>query len=121
MTRTRTTRTLAATGITAAVLCALPAVGQTVAAGDCGRMPDGQEFIDWARARSSQNHLALPDRQPRSLRTLLGAVDSLPETQGFIEWARAQGSHNDQTQAAGPIRRAQPLHRLIDIAATDGN
>jgi len=116
MTRTRTTRTLAATGITAAVLCALPAVGQTVAAADRDRVP-GQDFIDWARARSSQSHLALPDRQPRSLRALLGAVDSPPEGQGFIDWARAQGSHDDQTQSAGPIRRAQPLHKLIDIAA----
>jgi hypothetical protein len=116
MTHTRISRTLAATGVTAALLCAPPAVGHTVAAGGC----DSQDFIDRARARSGQNHLALSDRQPRPLRTLLDAVDSRPEGQGFIDWARAQGARNDQTQLARPIRRPQPLHRLLSIAATDG-
>jgi hypothetical protein len=121
MTHTRTSRTLAATGVTAALLCALPAVGQTVAAGSCDRLRDGQAFIDWARARSGQNHLALPDRQTQPLRTLLDAVDSPAEGQSFIDWARAQSSHNGQTQSAPPVRRAQPLHSLLSIAATDGN
>jgi hypothetical protein len=120
MTHTRTSRTLAATGVTAALLCALPAVGHTVAAGSCDRLRDGQDFIDWARARSGQNHLALPDRQTRPLRMLLYAVDGPPEGQSFIDWARAQGAHNRQTQSSRPIRRAQPLHSLLSIAATDG-
>jgi hypothetical protein len=121
MTRTGTTRTLAATGITAALLCALPAVGQTVAAGDCDRVPDGQAFIDWARARSSQNHPALSDRQIRPLRTLLDAVDSPLESRDFIDWARAQGAHGDHSQSARPIRRTQPLHSLVRPAVVDGN
>jgi hypothetical protein len=88
MTQTRISRTLAASGVTAALLCALPAVGYTDAAGGCDRLRDGQDFIDWARSRSSQNHLAVPDRQVQPLRTLL---DDPPESQSFIDWARAQG------------------------------
>ena len=73
MLHTRTSRTLAATGATAALLCALPAVGRhTVAAESCDMLRDGQDFIDWARSRSNENHLALPDRQIQPLRTLLG-------------------------------------------------
>jgi hypothetical protein len=120
MTHTRTSRTLAATGVTAALLCAAPAAGHTVAAHSCDRVPNGQNFIDWARARSGQNHPALPDRQRRPLRTLLYAVDGPPEGQSFIDWARAQSSHTGQTQSARPIRRAQPLHSLLSTAATDG-
>jgi hypothetical protein len=75
MSHTRTSRTLAATGVAAALMCAPPAVGHTGAAGSCDRLPDGQNFIDWARARSGQNHVALPDRKIQSLRTLLYAVD----------------------------------------------
>jgi hypothetical protein len=85
MTQTRISRTLAATGVTATLLCALPAVG---AAGSCDRLRDGQDFIDWARARSNQNHPAVPDRQVQPLQTLL---DDPPESQSFIDWARAQG------------------------------
>jgi len=91
MTSTRTSRTLAATGLTAALLCALPAVGHTVASGGCDRLRDGHDFIDWARACSSHNHPALPDRQRQSLRTLL---DSQPEGRAFIDWARAQGARD---------------------------
>ena len=120
MTLTRTSRALAVTGVTAALLFALPAVGHTVAAGSCDRLRDGQDFIDWARARSNQNHLADPDRQARPLRTLLDAVDSRPAGQSFIDWARAQSAHNGQTQSARPIRQAQPLHSLLRTAATDG-
>jgi hypothetical protein len=119
MTYTRTSRTLAATGVTAAFLCALPAVGHT-ATGSCDRLRDGQAFIDWARARGSQNHLALPDRQAQPLRTLIDAADSRPEGQGFIDWARAQGAPGVETRSGRPIRRAQPLHSLFSIAATDG-
>ena len=93
MTQTRTARTLAATGVAAALLCALPAVGHTGAAGSCDRLRDGQDFTDWARARSSQNHLALPDRQVQPLRTLLDGGDGPAEGQAFIDWARAQGAH----------------------------
>jgi hypothetical protein len=120
MTHTRTSRTLAAAGVTAALLCALPAVGHTAAAGGCDRLRDGQDFIDWARARSGQNHLALPDRQAQPLRTLLDAVDSPPEGQSFIDWARAQTAQNGQTRSAPGIRRAQPLHRLLSIPTTAG-
>jgi hypothetical protein len=120
MTLTRTSRTLAATGVAAALLFALPAVGPTVAAGSCDRLRDGQDFIDWARARSSQNHPADPERQARPLRTLLDAVDSRPAGQSFIDWARAQSAHNGQTRSARPIRHAQPLHSLLRTAATDG-
>jgi hypothetical protein len=120
MTQTRTSRTLAATGVTAALLCALPAVGHTIATGSCDRLRNGQNFIDWARARSSQNHLALPDRQTQPLGTLLDLVDSPPKGQSFIDWARAQGTHDGQTQSARPSRRAQPLDSLLSIAATDG-
>ena len=119
MTQTRISRTLAATGVTAALLCALPAVGHAVRAGSCDRLRDGQDFIDWARSRSSQNHLALADRQAQPLRTLLHAVDGPPEGQSFIDWARAQGAHDGQTQPPRPIRRAQPLDSLVGIAATD--
>jgi hypothetical protein len=119
MTQTRISRTLAATGVAAALLCALPAVGHTVAAGSCDRLSDGQDFIDWARARSNQNHLAVPERQARPLRTLLEAVDGPPEGQSFIDWARAQGAQGGQGESARPIRRAQPLESLLGIAATD--
>ena len=118
MTQTRTSRTLAATIVAAAVLCALPAVGHTAAAGSCDRPRDGQDFIDWARSRSNQNHLALP-RQIQSLRTLLDAADGPAEGQSFIDWARAQGAHDGQTESARPSRRAQPLDALLSIAATD--
>jgi hypothetical protein len=91
MIHTRTSRTLAATGVTAALLFALPTVGHTAAAGSCDRFRDGQDFIDWARARSSQNHLADPDRQARPLRTLLDSGDSRPAGQLFIDWARGAG------------------------------
>src|SRR4051812_48532186 len=117
MTLTRTSRTLAVTGVTAALLFALPAVGHTVAAGSCDRLRDGQDFIDWARARSGQNRLAVPDRQARPLRTLLNAVDSRPADQSFIDWARAQGPHDGQTQSARPNRQAQPLQSLLRAAA----
>jgi hypothetical protein len=117
---TRTSRTLAATGVTAALLFALPAEGHTDAAGSCDRLRDGQDFIDWARARSSQNHLANPDRQARPLRTLLDAVDSRPAGLSFIDWARAQGAHHGQTQSARAIRSAQPLLSVLGAAATDG-
>ncbi len=97
MTQTRTSRTLAATAVTAALLCALPAVGDTASARSCDRLrdtvdsrPAGQSFIDWARARSSHDHPALADRQRRPLRTLLDPVDSRPAGQSFIDWARAQ-------------------------------
>src|SRR4051794_10348743 len=120
MTQTRTSRTLAAAAVTATLLCAPPAVGHTVAAGRCDRLRDGQDFIDWARARSGQDHVALGDRQPRPLETLLDPVDGPSEGQSFIDWARAQGAHDDQTQSAGPKRRAQPLHSLLNVAATDG-
>jgi hypothetical protein len=120
MTLTRTSRTLGATGVTAALLFALPIVGHTVAAGSRDRMRNGQDFIDWARARSSQNHPADPDRQTRPLRTLLDAGDSQPADQRFIDWARAQGAHHGQTQSARPIRHAHPLHSLLKAAATDG-
>ena len=120
MTLTRTSRTLAATSVTAALLFALPTVGDTVAAGNCDSRPAGQSFIDWARARSGQNHLADPDRQARPLRTLLDAVDSRPAGQSFIDWARAQSTQNGQTQSARPIRHAHPLHSLLRTAATDG-
>jgi hypothetical protein len=120
MLQTRTSRTLAATGVTAALLCALPAVGHTVATGSCDRLRDGQNFTDWARARSNQNHVALPNRQIQPLRLLLGAVDSPPEGQSFIDWARAQGTHHGHNQSARPSRRAQPLERLLSIAATEG-
>jgi hypothetical protein len=120
MTHTRTSRTLAATGVTAALLCAPPAVGHTVAADSCLSLHDGQNFIDSARARSGQSHIALPDRQPQPLRTLLDAVESPPEGQGFIDWERAQGAHNSHmTQSARPFRRAQPLHSLLSTAAAD--
>jgi hypothetical protein len=91
MTQTRTFRTLAATGATAALLCALPVVVPTVAAGSCDRLRNGQDFIDWARARSNQNHLAIPGRQIQPLRTLLDPVYRPSERQSFIDWARAQG------------------------------
>jgi len=120
MTRTRTFRKFAATGVTAALLFALPTVGHTVAAGRCDRLRDGHDFIDWARARSSQNHLADPDRQARPLRTLLDAGDSRPAGQSFIDWARAQGAHNGENESARPIRHAQPLLSLLRAAATDG-
>ena len=120
MTLTRTSRTLAATGVTAALLFALPAAGHTVAAGSCDSRPAGQSFIDWARARSGQNHLADPDRQAQPLRTLLDAADNRPAGQSFIDWARAQSAHHGQTQSARPLRRAQPLHNLLRTAATDG-
>jgi hypothetical protein len=120
MTHTRTSRTLAATGVTAALMCALPAAGHTAAAHSCDRVPNGQNFIDWARARSGQNHLALPDRQRQPLRTLLDAVDRPPPGQSFIDWARAQPAQNGQTRSAPRIRRTQPLHRLLSIPATDG-
>jgi hypothetical protein len=120
MIHTRTSRTLAATGATGALLCALPATGHTVAPGSCDRLRDGQNFIDWARARSGQNHLADPDRQTQPLRTLLDADDTLPEGQSFIDWARAQGTHNGHTQSARPSRRAQPSDSLLRTAATDG-
>jgi len=94
-------------------------VGHTVAAGSCDRLRDGQDFIDWARARSSQNHPADPHRQARPLRTLLDAGDGPPEGQSFIDWARAQGAHGGQDESARPIRRAQPLDSLLGIAATD--
>jgi hypothetical protein len=87
MTHTRTSRTLAATGVTAALLCALPAV----AASNCDISRDGQAFIDWARARSGQNHVAVPDRRPQPLRALLDA-DRRPEGQAFIDWARAHSA-----------------------------
>jgi hypothetical protein len=92
MTLTRTSRTLAVAGVTSALLFALPADGHTDA-GSCDIRPAGQSFIDWARARSGQNHLPDPDRQARPLRTLLDAVDSRPAGQRFIDWARAQ-RHN---------------------------
>lgn len=117
---TRTSRTLAATGVTAALLFALPAEGHTDAAGSCDRLRDGQDFIDWARARSSQDHLADPDRQARPLRTLLDAADSQPAGLSFIDWARAQGAHHGHTQSARAIRNAQPLLSLLRAAATDG-
>jgi hypothetical protein len=120
MTPTRTSRTLAATGIAAALMCALPAAGHTAAAGSCDTLR-GQNFIDWARARSGQDHVALPDRQIQPLRTLLYAVDRPHPGQGFIDWARAQGAHDGQTESARPVRRAQPLHSLLRIAATDGD
>jgi hypothetical protein len=119
MTQTRISRTLAATCVAAALLCALPAVGHTVAADSCDMLRDGQDFIDWARSRSNENHLALPDRQIQPLRTLLDAADSPPERQSFIDWARAQGPHDGQTQSAPPIRRAKPFDSLVGIAATD--
>jgi hypothetical protein len=75
MTYTRTFRTLAATGVTAALLCALPAVGHTTAARSCDSLRDGQDYIDWARACSSHNHPALAHRQAQPLRILL---DSRP-------------------------------------------
>ena len=109
----------AATGVTAALLFALPAEGHTDAAGSCDRLRDGQDFIDWARARSSQNHLADPDRQARPLRTL-DAVNSRPAGLNFIDWARAQGAHHGQTQSARAIRSPQPLLSLLRAAATDG-
>jgi hypothetical protein len=119
MTHARISRTLAATGVTAALLCAMPAVGHTAAAGSCDTLR-GQHFIDWARARSGENHLALPDRQARPLRTLLAAGHSRPDGQGFIDWARAQGALDGQTESARPARRAQPLHSLLSIGAADG-
>jgi hypothetical protein len=84
MTHTRISRTLAATGVTAALLCALPAVGHTDATGSCDRVRNGQNFIDWARARSNQNHLVLPDRQtrPQSLDSLLRAARWPPHGSG---------------------------------------
>ena len=51
---TRTSRTLAATGVTAALLFALPAEGHTDAAGSCDRLRDGQDFIDWARTQQPE-------------------------------------------------------------------
>jgi hypothetical protein len=72
MTQTRISRTLAATAVTAALLCALPAAGQTAASGSCDSLRNGQHFIDWARAQSNQNHLPDPDRRIQPLRTLLG-------------------------------------------------
>jgi hypothetical protein len=119
MTRTRTSQTLAATGLTAALLCALPAVGHTVTAGSCDKSRDGQQFIDWARARSGLSSQADPGRRTQSLRSLIEAAGSRPEGQSFIDWARAQSAQTDQTQSR-PIRRAQPLHSLLDIAAADG-
>jgi hypothetical protein len=79
MTYTRISRTLAATGVTAALLCALPAVGQADAAGGCDPRRDGHDYIDWARACSSHNHPALPHRRIQPLRTLL---DGRPEYHG---------------------------------------
>ena len=114
MTHPRTSRTLAATGVTAALLCALPAVGDAAAASSCDSMRNGQNYIDWARARSGQNHLAVPDRQPQSLRTLLDAADGPRDGQTFVDWARARSA---QTQSARPSRRAQPLRRLLSTAA----
>jgi hypothetical protein len=90
MTHTRTPRTLAATGVTAALLCALPAVS----AGNCEMSSDGQAFVDWARARSGQNHVAVPDRQAQPLRALIDA-DRRPEGQAFIDWARAHSAATD--------------------------
>lgn len=75
MTNTRISRTLAATGVSAALLCALPTVGHTVTARTCDKSRDGQQFIDWARARSGQNSQANPDRQRQSLRSLIDAAD----------------------------------------------
>ena len=72
MTQTRTSRTLAATAVTAALVCALPAVGH---AGSCDRLRDGQAIIDWARAQgahSGQTQSARPARRPQSLESLLG-------------------------------------------------
>jgi hypothetical protein len=117
MTQTRTSRTLAATAVTAALLWALPGVDHTIGAGSCNRLRDGQDFIDWARSRSNQNHPAVPDRQARPLRTLL---DAPAEGQSFIDWARAQAAHDGYAQSARPSRRPQPLHSLFSIAATDG-
>ena len=79
MPRTHFSRTLAVTGVLAASLCATPAAGHALATASCDRLPDGQHFIDWARARSNQNHPPDPDRQPQSLRTLLDVVDTPPE------------------------------------------
>jgi hypothetical protein len=118
MTQTRISRTLAATAVAAALLCALPAVGHTAAESSCDTLR-GQNFIDWARARSGQNPLVLPARQIQPLRTLLAAVDRPPEGQSFIDWARAQSANKGQTRSARPIRRAQPLHSLLGIAAID--
>jgi hypothetical protein len=121
MTLTRSSRTLAATGVTAALLFALPAVGHTVAAGPCDSRPAGQSFIDWARARTGQSPLADPDRHARPLRTLRDASDNRPAGQRFIDWARTQSAQTGQTQSARPIRLAQPLHNLLrTAAATDG-
>ena len=121
MTLTPSSRTLAATGVAAALLFALPAVGHTVATGSCDSRPAGQGFIDWARARNGQNQLSDPDRHARPLRTPRDAVDNRPARQRFIDWARAQSGHTGQTQAARPIRPAQPLQNLLrTAAATDG-
>ena len=120
MIQTRTSRTLAGTGVTAVLLCALPAVGHTAVADRCDSLRDGQDSTDWARARSSHDHPALPDRQSRPLRTLIDVVDGRPDGQSFIDWARAQSAHNGQTASARPVRRAQPLDSLFSIAAADG-
>jgi hypothetical protein len=81
MTYTRTARTLAATGVTVAFLCALPAVGHTVTTGSCDRLRDGQAFIDWARAQRApdvETQSARPARRVQSLRSLfkIAATDA---------------------------------------------
>lgn len=74
MIHTRTSRTLAATGVTAALLCAPPAAGHTVPTGSCDRLRDGQSFIDWARAQGTHNghtQSARPSRRAQPLDSLL--------------------------------------------------
>jgi hypothetical protein len=71
MTHSRTSRTLAATSVTAALLCGLPGVTDTIAAGSCPGVRNGQNYIDWARARSGQSSTASPNRRAQPLRLLL--------------------------------------------------
>jgi len=117
MTHSRTSRTLAATGVTAALLCGLPGVTDTVAAGSCDGARNGQNYIDWARARSGQNHPARPDRQTRPLETLLDAGNGPRDGQSYIDWARARSGQN---HPASPNRRARPLRLLLSSGAADG-
>jgi hypothetical protein len=117
MTHSRTSRTLAATSVTAALLCGLPGVTDTVAAGSCRGVRNGQNYIDWARARSGQNHRARPDRQTRRLEMLLDAGDGPRDGQSYIDWARARSG---QSSTSSPNRRAQPLRLLFSAGAANG-
>jgi hypothetical protein len=114
MTHSQTSRTLAATGVTAALLCGAPGVTDTVVADSCDGVRNGQNYIDWARARSGQNHPARPDRQSRPLETLLDAGDGPRDDQSYIDWARARSGRN---HPASPKRHARPLRLLLNTGA----